>query len=241
MKLSVLIPVYNERRYIKEIVRRVLEVELPRKMEREIILVDDGSGDDVKDIVLQMAEQEKSIKLIVHEKNLGKGAAIRTAIDAATGDICIFQDADLEYNPDDYPELIQPILEGAADVVYGSRFLPGARRRVLFFRHSMVNKILTTLSNLCTDLYLTDMETCYKAFRTDLLKTIPLRCNGFGLEPEITAKVAKRQLRIYEVPIRYAGRTYAEGKKITWKDGLNTIFVILKYWIVDDCGEDGGP
>ena len=238
MKLSVLIPVFNERYYIEEIIRRVSGASLAYEIEREIIIVDDCSTDGTRDILLELAKNNQHIKCLYFAENKGKGAAIRAAIEAASGDICIFQDADLEYDPGDYNKVIKPIIEGMADVVYGSRFLSGERRRVLFFKHSIGNRILTTLSNLFTDLYLTDMETCYKAFRTELLKTIPLRCNGFGLEPEITAKIAKRGFRIYEVPINYDGRTYEEGKKITWKDGLRALFVILKYWLVDDCYKD---
>ena len=238
MKLSILIPVYNERYYIAELIRRVQEVSMPYELKQEIIVVDDGSTDGTREILLELTRAGEKIKCIFHERNRGKGAAIRTAIDAATGEFCIFQDADLEYDPRDYHKVLRPIIDGVADVVYGSRFLSGERRRVLFFRHSIGNRLLTTLSNIFTDLYLTDVETCYKAFRTELLKTIPLRCNGFGLEPEITAKVAKRGFRVYEVPISYDGRSYEEGKKITWKDGLFTFLVILKYWIVDDCYKD---
>jgi SAM-dependent methyltransferase len=238
MKLSILIPVYNERYYIAELIRRVQEVSMPYELKQEIIVVDDGSTDGTREILLELTKAGEKIKCIFHEQNQGKGAAIRTAIDAATGEFCIFQDADLEYDPRDYHKVLRPIIDGVADVVYGSRFLSGERRRVLFFRHSIGNRLLTTLSNIFTDLYLTDVETCYKAFRTELLKTIPLRCNGFGLEPEITAKVAKRGFRVYEVPISYDGRSYEEGKKITWKDGLCTFLVIFKYWIVDDCYKD---
>ncbi|MCG6534838.1 MAG: glycosyltransferase [Syntrophales bacterium LBB04] len=238
MKLSILIPVYNERYYIAELIRRVEKVSLPGEMEREIIIVDDCSSDGTREILTELAKGNKNIKSIFHERNQGKGAAIRTAIASATGEFCIFQDADLEYDPRDYQKMLYPILDGVADVVYGSRFLSGERRRVLFFRHSVGNRILTTLSNLLTDLYLTDMETGYKAFRTELLKTVPLRSNGFGLESEITSKIAKRGFRIYETPISYDGRSYAEGKKITWKDGVLTLFLIIKYWIIDDCYKD---
>jgi len=236
MKLSILMPVYNERYLIAELVHRVLAASLPDNMEREIIIVDDGSTDGTRQILLELKDLYRDVvKYIPHKQNRGKGAAVRTAISEATGDFCIFQDADLEYDPRDYGVMLQPILEGVADVVYGSRFLYRERRRVLYYRHSLGNRFLTTLSNLFTDLYLTDMETCYKAFRTELLKTIPIRSNDFGMEPEITAKVAKRGFRVYEVPIRYDGRTYAEGKKITWKDGFKALLTIMKYWLIDDC------
>lgn len=235
VKLSVLIPVYNERYLVGELVRRVLAVELPAGLERELVIVDDGSKDGTRTILEDLARKHpESIVYVPQPKNQGKGAAIRTAIARASGEFCIFQDADLEYDPADYPRVLAPLLEGKADVVYGSRFLPGERRRVLYFWHSLGNTFLTTLSNLFTDLNLSDMETCYKAFRTEVLKTIPIRSDCFGLEPEITAKVAKRGLRIYEVPIKYDGRTYAEGKKITWKDGFRALYTIVKYWLIDD-------
>jgi len=234
MKLSVLIPVYNERYLVRQLVERVLQAPLPDCMERELILVDDGSTDTSREILETLAKQHTQIRYVPHEKNLGKGAALRTAIAAATGDFCIFQDADLEYDPADYARILEPLLGGQADVVYGSRFLPSERRRVLFFWHALGNTALTMLSNMFTDLNLSDMETCYKAFRTDVLKSIPLRSACFGIEPEITAKVAKRGLRIYEVPIKYDGRTYLEGKKITWRDGFRALYVILKYRLIDD-------
>jgi glycosyltransferase involved in cell wall biosynthesis len=235
VKLSVLIPVYNERYLVAELIRRVLAAPLPEKLERELVIVDDGSTDGTRDILKKIAaENPDTIRYIPHEKNQGKGAAIRTAIAAATGELSIFQDADLEYDPRDYGRILEPLLREQADVVYGSRFLSGERRRVLYFWHSIGNRILTTLSNMFSDLNLTDMETCYKAFRTPVLKSIPIRCRGFGLEPEITAKIAKRKLRIYEVPISYDGRTYQEGKKITWKDGFRALAVIFKYWLIDD-------
>ena len=236
MKLSILIPIYNERYSIRELLRRVLSVSLPNEMDREVIIVDDGSTDGTRDILAGFESRyPQTIRCVFQERNFGKGAAIRKAIANATGDFCIFQDADLEYDPRDYDAMLQPLLEGVADCVYGSRFLYRERRRVLYFRHSLGNRFLTNLSNLFTDLYLTDMETCYKAFRTELLKTIPIRSNDFGLEPEITAKIAKRGFRVYEVPIRYDGRTYAEGKKITWKDGCKALYTVMKYWLIDDC------
>ena len=239
MKLSVLIPVYNERYLVGELLRRVLAAPLPENMERELIVVDDGSTDGTRDLLEKIArENPDTIKYIPHAKNGGKGAAIRTAIAAASGEFCIFQDADLEYDPNDYPALLKPLLSGQADVVFGSRFLSGERRRVLYFWHSLGNSMLTLLSNILTDLNLTDMETCYKVFKTDVLKSIPIRSRGFGLEPEITAKVAKRGLRVYEVPISYDGRTYLEGKKITWRDGYRALAVMLKYWLIDDLYDD---
>jgi glycosyltransferase involved in cell wall biosynthesis len=235
VKLSILVPVYNERYLVGELLRRVMAAPLPEQMEREIIVVDDGSKDGTRDILARLAAEHPGvIRYIPHATNQGKGAAIRTAIAAASGDFCIFQDADLEYDPGDYAKILAPLLMGQADVVYGSRFLPADRRRVLYYWHSLANHMLTTCSNMLNDLNLSDMETCYKAFRTPLLKSIPIRSHGFGLEPEITAKVAKRGLRIYEVPINYDGRTYLEGKKITWKDGLRAFFVMLKYRVIDD-------
>ena len=235
MTLSILIPVYNERYLVGELIRRVLAAPLPENMAREVIVVDDGSTDGTRDILDQIARDNPEIvRYLPQPKNQGKGAAIRRAIAEATGDFAIFQDADLEYDPNDYATILKPLLSGQADVVYGSRFLSGERRRVLYFWHSIGNTVLTTMSNMLTDLNLTDMETCYKAFRTAVLKTIPIRSRGFGLEPEITAKIAKRGLKVYEVPISYDGRTYLEGKKITWKDGVRALFVMLKYWLIDD-------
>ncbi|HEY3323883.1 MAG TPA: bifunctional glycosyltransferase/class I SAM-dependent methyltransferase [Planctomycetota bacterium] len=316
VKLSVLIPVYNERYLVRELIRRVLEAPLPDGMERELVVVDDGSTDGSREILEKLAREfedgtkgrgdaetrgrgetdedvgqeaksiglqtektqtdgtqvesvirdpqpriegashgqptanrgcpchtEATLRYIPHAKNAGKGAAIRTAIAAATGDFCIFQDADLEYSPSDYGKVLAPLISGQADVVYGSRFLTSDRRRVLYYWHSVGNRMLTMMSNIFSDLNLTDMETCYKAFRTPVLKSIPIRSKGFGLEPEITAKIAKRGLRVYEVPINYDGRTYLEGKKITWKDGVRAFFVIFKCWLIDDlyeekCGHD---
>ncbi|MCW8129244.1 MAG: glycosyltransferase [Planctomycetota bacterium] len=234
MKLSVLIPVYNERYLAAKLIRKVMAVKLPEGLARELIVVDDGSTDGTRKILERLAAEIPEIKYIPHERNQGKGAAIRTAIAAATGDFTIFQDADLEYDPDDYPRIMEPLLSGQADVVYGSRFQSSERQRVLYFWHSMGNHFLTLLSNIFTDLNLTDMETCYKAFRTEVLRSIPIRSQCFGIEPEITAKVAKRGLRIYEVPIRYDGRTYLEGKKITWRDGFRALRVILTYRLIDD-------
>ena len=235
MKLSILIPVYNEKRWLEALVAKVEQQKIPGVISKEIIIVDDGSTDGTRDLVRQVASKyPNSIKSYFHEVNSGKGSALHTAISKMTGDICIIQDADLEYDPADYPLIIEPLIQGRADVVYGSRFAGSQAKRVLFFWHMVGNKFLTLLSNMCTNLNLTDMETCYKAFRCDLLKTIPLRSKRFGFEPEITAKIAKRRARIFEVGISYNGRTYQEGKKIGWKDGFQAIYLILKYWLVDD-------
>jgi len=234
--LSILIPVYNERPFLAKCIERVLAAELPRNLSREIILVDDASTDGSSDIVREAAARHpKVIKAFYQEMNQGKGAAIRRAVEEMTGEIAIIQDADLEYDPGEYPLLLGPILEGVADVVYGSRFTVRTMRRVLNYHHKIGNIFLTFLSNATTGLDLTDMETCYKAFRADILKTIPLRSNRFGFEPEITAKIAKRGCAVYEVPISYRGRGYAEGKKINWKDGLSAIGHILRYALIDDC------
>lgn len=235
MKLSVLIPVYNERRTIREIVTRVLAQHIEGVDVMEIVIVDDCSTDGSANIIRELHQAHPDhIHPILLEQNQGKGNAIATAIQAATGDIAIIQDADLEYDPADYGIVLQPIIEGSADVVYGSRFAEREERRVLYFRHTLANRVLTFISNWFTDLNLTDMETCYKAFRLQVAKTIPIRSKGFGIEPELTAKFAKRKLRIFEVPISYHGRTYAEGKKITWSDGLEALWTILKYWVIDD-------
>jgi glycosyltransferase involved in cell wall biosynthesis len=223
MKLSVVIPVYNERNTIREIHDAVKAVNL----EKEIILVDDFSTDGTREMISLIADD--ITKVIFHEHNMGKGAALRTGFKNATGDIVIIQDADLEYDPGQYPKLIQPILDGKADVVYGSRFATGDYRRVLFFWHMVGNKFLTLLSNMFANLNLTDMETCYKVFKREVLQKITIEENRFGFEPEITAKIAKLDVRIYEVGISYSGRTYKEGKKIGWRDGFSAIRCILKY------------
>jgi glycosyltransferase involved in cell wall biosynthesis len=231
----VLMPVYNEHYTIESIVARVLSAPLPEGLALEIIIVDDCSTDGTEQILQQIAEDHaQQVVLRHHSVNKGKGAAIRTAVGLVTGDICVIQDADLEYDPRDYQRLLAPLLSGDADVVYGSRFASGEYRRVLFFWHSVMNRFLTTLSNITTDLNLTDMETCYKAVKTSILKSTPIRSDRFGIEPELTAKFAKRNCRIFEVPISYAGRTYDEGKKITWRDGVLAIFTIFHFWIVDD-------
>ena len=221
--LSVVIPVYNEADNIREIHARVLAVEI----DKEIILVDDGSTDGTREILREMADD--TTKVVLHECNQGKGAALRTGFRNATGDIVIIQDADLEYDPAQYPKLIQPILEGKADVVYGSRFVTGDYRRVLYFWHMLGNRFLTLLSNMFSDLNLTDMETGYKVFRREVLEKVTIEEDRFGFEPEITGKIAKLKVRIYETGISYSGRTYKEGKKIGWKDGFSAIRCILKY------------
>ena len=234
MKLSVLMPVYNERKTLAEIVSRVLNQRIDGIDSLDLVIVNDASTDGSTEIIEQLARTHLQIKPILQKKNQGKGAAIRKAIDAASGDIAIIQDADLEYDPNDFRIVLTPILQGDADVVYGSRFIIKKEGRDLYSKHALGNRFLTFLSNRFTNLNLTDMETCYKAFCLQSLKTIPLRSNRFGIEPEITAKIAKRKLRVHEVPISYHARTYAEGKKIKWKDGIVAIYVILKYWLVDD-------
>ena len=234
MKLSILVPVYNERAVVERSLAQVIAAPLPESMERELIIVDDCSTDGTSEILERFAASERCIHLFRHSVNKGKGAAVRTAIEQASGDFCIVQDADLEYDPSEYPRLLQPLLDGHADAVFGSRYLAGAQTRVLPFWHSMINKFLTLVSNMFSNLKVTDMETCYKVFRTDLLKSIPIRSDRFGFEPEITMKCSKRKLRIYEVPISYHGRTYEEGKKIGWRDGVKVFGVILRYWLIDD-------
>jgi glycosyltransferase involved in cell wall biosynthesis len=237
--LSVVIPCYNEAGTIRKILRRVSD----SPVVREIIVVDDGSKDGTRDILLGLerswSPEAPPLKVLLQPVNRGKGAALKAGFARATGELTIVQDADLEYDPREYRKLIQPILDGDADAVYGSRFA-GFPRRVLYFWHSMGNRLLTLLSNMATNLNLTDMETCYKVFKTEILKSIPLRCDRFGFEPEITAKLAKLGCRIYEVPISYRGRSYAEGKKIGWRDGLQALGVILKFWLIDDLGVGQG-
>ncbi|HIB43932.1 MAG TPA: glycosyltransferase family 2 protein [Nitrospina sp.] len=223
MKLSVVIPVYNEKKTLSELICRVEAV----KLEKEIIIVDDASTDGTRDLLKKYEEQER-FKVIYQSKNAGKGSALRAGFDKAEGEIIIVQDADLEYDPKEYPLLIEPILDGRADVVYGSRF-QGGTHRVLFFWHYVGNKVLTTLSNMCTNLCLTDMETGYKVFRRTVLDSFILKCNRFGFEPEFTSKVARHAFRIYEVPISYSGRDYEEGKKINWKDGVAALWFIFRF------------
>ena len=226
MKLSIVIPCYNEMATIEAILNQVIAVDLP--IAREIVVVDDCSSDGTREF-LQGLDGAKEIRAIFHEVNRGKGAALRTGFAHATGDIIIIQDADLEYDPHEYSKLLGPILENKADVVYGTRFAGGELHRVMYFWHSVGNKFLTLLSNMFTNLNLTDMEVCYKVFRRGLLDQIELKEDRFGFEPEFTAKVAHLGCPIYEVGIAYYGRTYAEGKKISWKDGVRAVYVILKY------------
>ena len=225
MKLSIIVPCYNEKDTLLEIISLIKQSLVE---EKEIILVDDGSSDGTTDMIRR--EVEKTVdRVIYHPKNMGKGAAIRSALQYVTGDVVIIQDADLEYDPREYPKLIAPIAEGKADVVYGSRFMGEGPHRVHLFWHYVGNKILTILSNMFTNLNLTDMETCYKTFKTGVLKNITLKERGFGVEPEITAKIAKLNCRVYEVGVSYYGRSYSEGKKINWKDGLKAVYFIIRY------------
>ncbi|MBP7865192.1 MAG: glycosyltransferase family 2 protein [Acidobacteria bacterium] len=227
MKLSIVIPVYNEEKTILDIVRRVDGVDLG-DIAKEIVLVNDCSKDGTA-AKLALLENQPNVRVLHHARNQGKGAALRTGFEAATGDMVIIQDADLEYDPDEYPRLLKPIIEGKADVVFGSRFSGGESHRVLYFWHSVGNRFLTLVSNMLTDLNLTDMEVCYKVFRREILHKIRIEENRFGFEPEITAKVAKLRCRVYEVGVSYAGRTYQEGKKIGWKDGFRALWCIVKY------------
>ncbi len=228
MKLSIVIPVYNEAATLDEIVRQVTAVDTG--LETELVLVDDCSRDGSADKLRQIQAAHPEWKVLFHEYNRGKGAALRTGFAAATGGVILIQDADLEYDPKDYPRLLGPILDGHADVVYGSRFIGGGPHRVVYFWHSLGNRFLTLVSNMMTDLNLTDMEVCYKVFRREVLASISLLEDRFGFEVEVTAKIARgKRWRIYEVPISYYGRSYAEGKKITWKDGVRALWCILKY------------
>ena len=227
MKLSVIIPVFNEKNFLRDVIRRVEAVDY----EKEIILIDDCSNDGTQEILNEYKDRE-GFQVFFHSRNQGKGAALRTGFSQATGDVIIIQDADLEYNPKDYGILLEPILDGRADVVYGSRFL-GGPHRVMFYWHYVGNKLLTTLSNMFTNLNLTDMETGYKVFTIKVIDSITLTSDRFGFEPEITSKIAKKNFRVYEVPISYSGRDYSEGKKITWKDGVAALWFIVKFRFSD--------
>lgn len=225
MKLSVVIPVYNERATLRQVLEHVLAVPL----DIEVLCVDDGSQDGSREILAELQREHPQIRVLLQPKNMGKGAALRRGIVEATGDFVVIQDADLEYDPNEYPLLLDPLIQGKADVVYGSRFLGGRPHRVLYFWHSVGNWLLTLFSNALTDLNLTDMETCYKVFRREVIQSIELQEDRFGFEPEITVKIAKRPLRVYEVGISYWGRTYEEGKKIGWKDGVRALWCLVKY------------
>ncbi len=228
MKLSIVMPCFNEIHTIETIVKKVLDVQLP--LDRELIIVDDYSTDGTRDYLNTLKDRDE-IRVVFHDVNRGKGAALRTGFKHATGDYIIIQDADLEYEPNEYSKLLNPILDGQADVVYGSRFIGGASHRVLYFWHSLGNRFFTFLSNMFTDLNLTDMEVCYKLFKRSIIESIELKEDRFGFEPEFTAKIARLNCVIYEVGISYYGRTYEEGKKINWKDGVRAVYVILKYGI----------
>jgi len=229
MKLSVVMPVYNEQSTLHEVVTRVLAVPL----DIELICIDDASSDNSREILSQLKITHPQIRVLLQPKNIGKGAALRRGIQESTGDFIIIQDADLEYDPAEYQLLLRPLLEGKADVVYGSRFLGSGPHRVLYFWHSVGNWVLTLISNMLTNMNLSDMETCYKVFRREILQSIPIEEDRFGFEPEITVKIAKRRLRIYEVGISYWGRTYEEGKKIGWKDGVRALFCLFKYTLTE--------
>jgi len=233
MLLSVVIPVYNERQTLFDIIRRVLEA--PIGIDRELVLVDDYSTDGTRELYPRLADEfpGAEIRVVSHERNQGKGAALRTGYREIKGDIVIVQDADLEYDPNDYPALLKPILDGRADVVYGSRFLRGPEKCVLNFWHTMGNRFLTLVSNMFTGLNLTDMETCYKVFKAEVIKGIQLKSSRFGVEPEVTAKIARGNWRMYEVAIHYEGRSYEEGKKIGWRDAISAIYTIVRFRFVD--------
>jgi len=229
-KLSIIIPCYNEEKLIEKVLEKVLHTSLSSGLEKEIIIVNDGSTDNTAALIDSFCKNNKTVIAIHQQKNAGKGAAISTALEKITGDIVIIQDGDLEYDPDDYNKMLQPMLDGYADVVYGSRFIGAGPHRVLFFFHTMGNKFLTFLSNLFTGLNLTDMETGYKMFKTEMLKQITIKESRFGFEPEVTAKISRiKNVRIYEVGIAYYGRTYSDGKKINWRDGFHAIWCVLKY------------
>ena len=228
-KLSVIVPVYNERNTVVEVLRRMRAVELPDGIDREIIVVDDGSDDGTRDVLNQL--RDSTVRILAHPGNRGKGAAVRTGIEVASGDYVLIQDADLEYDPEDWPKLIAPVIRGRAQVVYGSRFT-GERRNMLFL-HWIGNRMLSFVTNVLYNTTLSDMETCYKLVDRELLCSLGLRANRFDLEPEITAKILKRRIRIYEVPISYTGREFDEGKKITWRDGFAALWTLAKYRFAD--------
>jgi len=229
MKLSIVIPIYNEKATLEEIFRLVQAT----PYDKEIIAVDDASTDGSGEILTRLAQQYDNVKAFSHQRNQGKGAALRTGFAQVTGDVVVIQDADLEYRPADYPSLLEPIEQDVADVVYGTRLVGGRPHRVLFFWHYLGNRAVTTLSNIFTNLNLSDMEVGYKVFRAEVLKGIQIKCDRFGVEPELTAKIAKKRWRIYEVPIQYHGRDYTEGKKITWRDGIAAIYHIIRFKFSD--------
>ena len=226
MQVTVVVPVYNEERTVVTLLKRVLAAGLNLK---EIVVIDDGSKDSTREKVADLAAADPRVRLLPQRQNCGKGAALRAGFAAATGDIVVVQDADLEYDPAELPRLLQPIHDGTADVVFGSRFIGGGAHRVHLFWHMVGNQVLTLLSNMCTNLNLTDMECCYKAFRREIIQSIKLEEDRFGFEPEVTAKIAKKKIRLYEVGVSYFGRSYAEGKKIGWKDGFRALYCIAKY------------
>ncbi|MBS1854469.1 MAG: glycosyltransferase [Acidobacteria bacterium] len=239
--LSIIVPVYNEEEFVAASIERALRAPLPEGLESEVVAVDDGSTDGSREILEELAARyPERVRVVLHEKNAGKGAAVRTGIGQARGEFGIIQDADLEYDPAEYPKVLGPMMANKADVVYGSRFLISGERRVIYYWHSLANRMLTTACNMAADLNLTDMETCYKAFRISLARSIPIRSNRFGIEPEITIKFARRQAAIYEVPISYYGRTYEEGKKIGAKDAVAALWVILRCWLTRDLYVDRG-
>lgn len=225
MKVSVVIPVYNEHRTVMEVIRRVCAVPI----DKEVVVVDDGSSDGTRDILAEHAARDDGVRVLFHDRNRGKGAALRTGIAAVSGEVVIIQDADLEYDPAEYPRLLKPIEQEKADVVYGSRFMGADPHRVLYFWHYVGNKLVTLVSNAFTNVNLTDIETCYKVFRREIIQGMTLEEDRFGFEPEVTAKVAKLGCRIYEVGISYSGRSYAQGKKITWRDGFRALWCVVKY------------
>ncbi len=242
VRLSVIVPVYNERPLVGELLRRLLAASIPGISGMEVIVVDDGSDDGSAEIVAAIAGRHPNrLRLIRKSENEGKGAALRAGIAEAAGDLIVFQDADLEYDPGELGKLVRPFREQAADVVYGSRFAARERRRGRGLGHELGNRLLTFVSNSLTGLALSDVETCYKMFRAPLLASIPIRCDDFGIEVELTAKIAKRRCRIFEVPIGYRGRSYREGKKITWLDGFKALLTILRFWLVDDLHREPEP